>query len=148
MAGLPRGEREQEPDGLAGNPAFVSLSGRDLRLTSASPAIDAAYTALAAWKQLDHDGRPPVDDPSTPDTGIGPDPFADLGALEYRGPIAAGTLTPATGNAPLSTRVDGSPSRALGAPITSYAWTCGNGSTVTGITGTCTYPPSAPTPSA
>ena len=130
----------QEPDGLSGDPGFVNLAGRDLRLTGASPAIDAAYTSLAAWKHLDHDGKPPVDDPSTADTGNGPDAFAELGALEYRGPSAAATLTPATGNAPLSTRVDGSPTKALGAPITSYAWTCGNGSTVTGITGTCTYP--------
>ena len=81
-----------------------------------------------------------MDDPSTADTGNGPDAFAEIGALEYRGPSAGATLTPATGNTPLSTRVDGSPSQALGAPITSYAWTCGNGGTVTGITGTCTYP--------
>jgi PKD repeat protein len=128
-----------EPNGMAGNPQFADLAGRDLRLTSGSPAIDAAYTAVGGWRATDHDGHLPVDDPARADTGLGPDPFADLGALEYRGPSAAGTVTPASGVAPLAARVDGSGSTAMGAPITTYRWTCGNGATLSTATGTCTY---------
>jgi PKD repeat protein len=130
----------QEPNGLGDNPRFADLSGRDLRLTSTSPAIDAAYTGMSAWAGLDHDGNPPVDDPSVTDTGSGPDATADLGALEYGGPAAAGSLTPTTGYAPLTVAVDGSASTGLTAPITGYSWACGNGTSVAGATGSCTYP--------
>ena len=129
----------QESNGLAGSPGFVDLAGRDLHLTSASPAIDAAFTGLAAWKSRDHDQNQPIDDPSRTDTGSGPDSFADLGAFEYGGPAALGTVSPASGFAPLSTHVDATASVGLTAPLASYRWTCGNGSTLATATGTCTY---------
>ncbi|NUR07263.1 MAG: PKD domain-containing protein [Nocardioidaceae bacterium] len=134
-----RGASGQETDGLSANPRFAGLAARDLRLTSESPAIDAAFTQLAAWAAKDRVGASPVDDPAVADTGTGPDAVADLGALEYRGPVAAGTVSPRTGLAPLSVTVDGTPTLALGADVTGYRWTCGNGSTVTTATGTCSY---------
>jgi hypothetical protein len=129
----------QEPNGLSASPAFVDLAGRNLQLTSSSPAIDAAYTALAAWKSPDHDQNPPVDDPARADTGSGPDSFADLGAYVYGGRVAVGTVSPTAGLAPLSTRVDGSAWVGLTAPLASYRWACGNGTVLTTATGTCTY---------
>lgn len=129
----------QEPDGLSGSPAFVDLTGRKLQLTSVSPAIDAAFTGLSAWKSRDHDQAPPVNDPARADTGNGPDSFADLGAYEYGGPAALGTVSPTGGLAPLSARVDGTASVGLTAPLASYRWACGNGTVLTTATGTCTY---------
>ncbi len=129
----------QEPNGLSGPPGFVDVTGRDLHLTSASPAIDAAFTGLAAWKSPDHDQNQPIDDPTRADTGSGPDSFADLGAFEYGGPAAQGTVSPTSGFAPMSTHVDGTASVGLTAPIASYRWSCGNGSTLTTAAGTCTY---------
>ena len=130
----------QEPHGIAADPRFADLAGRNLHLTSSSPAIDAAFTSLAAWSPSDRDGVAPVDDPAVADTGTGPDAVADLGAYEYVGPAARATLTPAAGPAPLTVALDGTGSVALGAPITSYAWTCGNGTSASGVTATCRYP--------
>jgi len=87
----------QEPHGLASDPRFADLATRNLHLTGSSPAIDAAYTSLAAWTPTDRDGVAPVDDPAVADTGTGPDAVADLGAYEYVGPTARATLTPAVG---------------------------------------------------
>ncbi|MDQ1600744.1 MAG: hypothetical protein QOD68_2218, partial [Actinomycetota bacterium] len=120
----------QEPNGLNADPKFVNLATRDLRLTGASPAIDAAYTGLAAWARLDQADAAPVDNTRVADTGTGPDAFADLGALEYAGPVALGTLSATTGSAPLTVSVDGSGSSAQTGSIASYSWACGNGTTV------------------
>ena len=73
------------------------------------------------------------------DTGTGADAVADLGAYEYVGPAARATLTPAVGPAPLSVALDATASVALGAPITGFAWTCGNGTSASGATATCRY---------
>ncbi|HEY3531220.1 MAG TPA: right-handed parallel beta-helix repeat-containing protein [Nocardioides sp.] len=129
----------QEQHGIGSNPRFVDAAGRDLRLTGSSPAVDAAYTGFAAWVSADHDGGAPVDDPVVADTGNGPDAAADLGALEYTGPFAQATATPVTGYAPLDVSLDASGSTTTGAPITGYAWTCGNGTSATGLTATCHY---------
>ena len=129
----------QEAHGINANPGFVNAAARDLRLGGDSPAIDAADTGFTAWAPADLNGNPPIDDPAVTDSGSGPDAVADLGALEYAGPAALGSATPTTGFAPLAVAVDGSASTSLGAPIDSSSWACGNGTTVTGSTGTCTY---------
>jgi hypothetical protein len=129
----------QEPDGLSGSPTFVNVAGRDLRLASTSPAIDAAFTGITAWKSRDHDQNVPMDDPSRADTGNGPDSYADLGAFEYGGPAALGTVSPTTGLAPLAVQVNGTASVGLTAPLAAYRWACGNGTTLTTANGTCTY---------
>ena len=129
----------QETHGLNADPVFVDAAARDLRLGGDSPAIDAAYTGFSAWAPADLNGNPPVDDPAVSDIGSGPDAVADLGAIEYAGPAALGSATPTTGFAPLVVAVDGAASTSLGAPIDSYSWACGNGTTVTGTTGTCRY---------
>ena len=130
----------QEPNGIGANPLFAGLAARDLRLTSASPAIDAAYTGLPAWVSADHDGTAPIDDPNVAGTGTGPDAFADLGALEYDGPAVVLTTGPTTGTAPFSVTVDATGSKALGAPIGTYRIDCGNGTSLTTGSGSCSYP--------
>lgn len=67
---------------LATNPAFVSLSGGDLRLQETSPCIDAGDgDAVPAESTQDLDGRPRVfDNLIVADTGVG-DPV-DMGAYE------------------------------------------------------------------
>jgi predicted outer membrane repeat protein len=75
-------------DGFAGgdhivdtDPLFADIENGDLHLLSSSPAIDAADGTIAP--ATDYDGNPRVDDPSTPNTGIGP-PWADMGAFEFQ----------------------------------------------------------------
>ncbi|MFG0328685.1 MAG: choice-of-anchor Q domain-containing protein [Phycisphaerales bacterium] len=68
----------------------------DLRLSAASPAIDAGMNdALPIFATADLDGRPrQLDDPSTPDTGLGEAPIVDMGAYEFDGGGARLKLTP------------------------------------------------------
>ncbi|TDU83939.1 parallel beta-helix repeat protein [Kribbella voronezhensis] len=129
----------QEAAGAAADPRFVNLTSRDLHLTSRSPAIDAADTAVTGWTATNRDGTAPVDHPAIPNTGVGPILFADRGAFEYVGPSASATVTPATGFAPVDVTVDGSASTALGAPITAYRIVCGNGTVLTTASGVCQY---------
>jgi len=129
----------QEPTGLAADPRFADLAGRNLHLTPRSPAVDAADTTSAAWTPADRDGRTPVDQPAVANTGTGPITVADLGAYEYVGPVASATVDPASGAAPLTTTVDASSSAALGAPITAYRIDCDNGTVISQQSGTCSY---------
>jgi PKD repeat protein len=117
----------------------VNLAGSDLHLTSQSPAIDSADTAVTGWTAADRDGAAPADHPTIANTGVGPIKFADLGAFEYAGPVARATVSPATGFAPLDVTVNGSSSAALGAPITTYRIVCGNGTELSTASGICRY---------
>lgn len=57
----------------------------DLHLSSGSPCIDAGNNdAVPDGVVMDPDGTPRfVDDPVTPDTGVGTPPIVDMGAYEY-----------------------------------------------------------------
>lgn len=72
---------------IGGNPGFADPAGGDHRLAAGSPAIDAGdNTAVPAGFVTDLAGRPRfVDDPDTADTGVGPAPVVDMGALEFQG---------------------------------------------------------------
>jgi PKD repeat protein len=129
----------QEAHGIGADPLFADVGARDLRLTGDSPAIDAAYTTFPAWAAADRNGGSPIDDPAVADTGNGPDPSADLGALEYGGPVARATAMPLSASVPLDVALDASSSGTLGDPISTFAWTCGNGTTASGVTATCHY---------
>jgi len=62
------------------DPLFVGAPS-DLHLGAGSPCIDAANGPVAP--DYDQDGNGRVDDPNSPNTGVGP-PWADMGAYEYQ----------------------------------------------------------------
>jgi len=64
------------------DPLFLGAPD-DLHLGPGSPCIDAANGPEAP--ELDLDGNPRIDDPDSPNTGVGP-PWADMGAYEYQPP--------------------------------------------------------------
>ncbi|MBL8746516.1 MAG: hypothetical protein JNK58_09195 [Phycisphaerae bacterium] len=68
------------------DPLFVDASSGDLRLSPSSPCIDAGRNdRVPAAIQADMAILPRyVDDPSTPDTGVGPAPIVDMGAFEMQ----------------------------------------------------------------
>jgi hypothetical protein len=94
------------------DPLFVDPLTGDLHLLPGSPCIDAANnSAVPQGIDTDLDGYPRfVDDPSTPDTGVGSPPIVDMGAYEYPGAdcnangvpdavdIASGTSTDVNAN--------------------------------------------------
>ncbi len=139
----------QELVGLAGNPGFVNLAGRDLHLGATSPAIDAAFTALAGWLSADRVDTAPVDDPAVANTGSGPDAVADLGAYELAGPFtappqAALTATPTSAYVPQDVVLDaGGSTTASGTSVVSYTFRCSATATPVTQAGprfTCAYP--------
>jgi len=66
---------------IEADPQLVDPGAEDFRLEPGSPCIDAGYGGAAS--AADIDGLPRVDDPDTPNTGLGP-PWADMGAFEYQ----------------------------------------------------------------
>ena len=71
-----------EGDGnIDGDPLFTDAENGDFSLLPGSPCIDAADGEVAP--EFDIDGNPRVDDPGSPNTGIGP-PWADMGAYEHQ----------------------------------------------------------------
>jgi acid phosphatase len=55
----------------------------DFRPRPGSPLIDSGNSATPDWSDADAAGQPRVDDPLTPDRGVGPVRNADRGAFEY-----------------------------------------------------------------
>lgn len=83
-----------ETNGIQADPAWSAPSNLDaapssgaFRLRLGSPAIDSADSGAVTAPQLhrDAEGRSRCDDGSTPNTGAGPKPYYDRGALEYAG---------------------------------------------------------------
>lgn len=74
----------QEARGVQANPAFVDAAGGNFRLTSASPAIDAADSGAGGQPDTDADGLGRVDVVTVADTGAGPRAYDDRGAYEFR----------------------------------------------------------------
>ena len=70
------------------DPLFVDPDNGDLRLQPGSPCIDAGdNTAVPKDITTDLDGNPRfVDDPDTPDSGVGDPPIVDMGAYEFQVP--------------------------------------------------------------
>ena len=63
----------------------------DYALAGDSPCIDAGDNGVVPFEiEIDLAGDPRfVDDPQTPDTGLGGPPIVDLGAFEYQGPASS-----------------------------------------------------------
>jgi predicted outer membrane repeat protein len=65
------------------DPVFMDAAAGDFRLFAFSPCVDAGDN-FACFEDLDLDGNSRrVDDPLTPDTGLGDPPIVDMGAYEY-----------------------------------------------------------------
>jgi PKD repeat protein len=128
----------QEAHGKEADPLFMARDNGDFRLQAGSPAIDDANSAVAGWQATDYAANLRVDDPTTPNTGVGPRSYDDRGALEYQPtqsgspPTASLAVTPSSGIAPLAVTADASASTAGSAAIATYAFDFGDGSAVVG----------------
>ena len=78
----------QETHGIQANPKWIDALGGDFHLRAGSPAIDAANSAASGQPSLDVKSIGRVDDPSSPNTGLGPRPYDDRGSFEFR-PLGA-----------------------------------------------------------
>jgi hypothetical protein len=74
----------QEAHGLEGDPKWVNPGANDYRLLAGSPAIDSASSSVTGQPVTDALGNSRVDDPATPNTGIGTRTYDDRGAYEYQ----------------------------------------------------------------
>jgi hypothetical protein len=94
LGGAPAVEYSDVQSGFPGRgnfdapPRFAAPQARDYRLTNGSPCIDAGNNgAIEPAARIDLDGGPRfVDDPHTPDRGLGASPVVDLGAFEFQAP--------------------------------------------------------------
>lgn len=71
---------------VSADPKFVNPEQGDFYLQPGSPAIDAGSSDEAPAKDLE--GRDRFDDPATPNRGAGQNPYYDIGAFEFNGPVA------------------------------------------------------------
>jgi parallel beta-helix repeat protein len=76
----------QEVHGIEADPRWADPQHGNFELSSGSPAIDSADSTVSGWPATDIQGHRRIDDPATPNTGIGPRRYADRGAYEYRPP--------------------------------------------------------------
>jgi parallel beta-helix repeat protein len=147
-----RGATGQEAHGAQADPRWKAPGAGDFHLLSGSPAIDSANSGVAGEPSLDFDGNARIDDPATPNTGAGPRSFDDRGAFEFsvsggpppdQPPVAALSVSPSKGTAPLVVRADASASTDPDqSPIATYRFDFGDGTIVgpqAGATATHTY---------
>lgn len=121
----------QDSRSLQLDPLFADPLGGNFHPLPGSPLIDNGNSEVANWPANDAEGNPRADDPATPDTGVGPLPFADRGALEYQVvglvPVARLEATPAVGVAPVAVTLDASASEDGDGSIVSYEFDFGDG---------------------
>jgi len=127
----------QEAHGIFADPRWFDPASGDFRLRPGSPAIDSANSGVSGWSPLDVLGLPRVDDPATPNTGIGPESYDDRGAYEFQPgssspPNASLSVNPPFGTAPLQVTADASSSTGNGNPIVGYTFDFGDGSSAVG----------------
>jgi hypothetical protein len=89
----------QEGRGISADPLWAAPQAADFRLTAGSPAIDSADSGVSGAPATDATGAPRVDDPYTPNTGVGPRSYDDRGALEYAPPPPVPDLAATVGPA-------------------------------------------------
>jgi parallel beta-helix repeat protein len=75
----------RETRGTQADPKWTSPGGGDFHLTAGSPAIDSANSGASGQPSADADGNPRLDDPATPNVGVGPRAYDDRGAYEFEG---------------------------------------------------------------
>jgi hypothetical protein len=74
----------REPRGIQADPRFQLPGAANFHLLAGSPAIDSADSGASGQPTTDADGNGRVDDPATPNTGVGPRTFDDRGAYEFQ----------------------------------------------------------------
>lgn len=74
----------QEANGIFADPRFADAANWNFQLTEGSPAIDSADSGATGEQAVDILGNPRVDDPSTPNTGVGARAYDDRGAYEFQ----------------------------------------------------------------
>ncbi|MEV0425071.1 right-handed parallel beta-helix repeat-containing protein [Micromonospora sp. NPDC050495] len=105
-------------------------AGHDRETGLSRDAIDSANSAAAGYPETDRVGTARADDPGVPNTGAGPVPYADRGALEtIRNPVARTSVS--LNLADIQVTIDASASEPGFAPIASYRFVFGDGTTVT-----------------
>lgn len=72
---------------LQSNPQLGNPRRGDFVPMSGSPVIDAGTSELPYWPAEDGEGHVRFDDPMTVDAGAGDITYADIGALEFVGPV-------------------------------------------------------------
>jgi parallel beta-helix repeat protein len=104
---------KQEARGIQADPRWKSPSAGDFHLTASSPAIDSANSGASGQPTTDVEGNPRVDDPATPNTGVGPRGYDDRGAYEFQGGpgLAATPVAPVLKRYVLTRRASGIPWR-------------------------------------
>ena len=65
------------------DPRFKSASTGDFHVLSGSKAIDTGHSGAPFWPLKDAENRARIDDPVTPNAGMGPITYSDRGALEF-----------------------------------------------------------------
>jgi parallel beta-helix repeat protein len=127
----------QEAHGIFADPRWFDPASGDFRLRPGSPAIDSANSGVSGWSARDVLGIPRVDDPATPNTGVGPRSYDDRGAYEFQPgasapPNASLTVSPSFGTVPVNVTADASGSTGNGNSIVSYTFDFGDGSSAVG----------------
>ncbi|MEU1836276.1 PKD domain-containing protein [Micromonospora chersina] len=121
--------------------AFRTASGQaahDLDTPGPTGGYDSANSAAPGFPATDRNGTARVDDPAVPNTGAGPLPYADRGAVEtVRGPDSRFALTPDLDAG--SVTVDASATVPGVAPIATYRFDFGDGTVVTQETPIATH---------
>ena len=74
----------QESHAKQADPRWNGPTLADFSLRAGSPAIDSADSSAPGQPALDAAGRPRVNDPLTPDSGVGVRSYDDRGAFEYQ----------------------------------------------------------------
>ncbi|MCI4063601.1 right-handed parallel beta-helix repeat-containing protein [Micromonospora sp. R77] len=120
---------------------FQAASGQaahDLETGDPRANYDSANSAAPGYPTTDRVGRARVDDPAVADTGAGPVTYADRGALEtIRGPQARISLALDLGAGAVT--ADASSSGSGVAPIASYQFDWGDGTSTTQATPIATH---------
>jgi hypothetical protein len=124
--------------GLAAFRAATGQAAHDLDSPGPRGGYDSANSAAPGFPTTDRNGRARVDDPAVPNTGAGPLPYADRGAVEtVRGPDTRFALTPDLDTG--SVTVDASATVPGVAPIATYRFDFGDGTVVTRDTPIATH---------
>jgi parallel beta-helix repeat protein len=74
--------------GIQADPLWPDAAAGSFQLAAGSPAIDSADSGVAGESPVDADGEARLDDPGTPNSGVGPRDFDDRGAYEFQGQTA------------------------------------------------------------